>query len=166
MLENGVSQNSVIELSEEIFLPGSVSYNSDTFALTGAYGDELSIYRARKVWREALENCFLLNDDGDLRFEVHKNKEAGQFLLHCYFLSACARYAFWRLTNHHAPEAEYMIETGHVPSSKKQRADFLAAPDMKNSIEAELERMTSKAYGTQIPLINKIKDALSKLVKD
>jgi hypothetical protein len=109
----------------EIDLPGAAIeyslgfglwYDADRLVLEGAYLDEITAYRARKRWIQTLETNFLLEDQHDFRIRVQIDPEAEHYQVRCDFLSACGRYAFWRLTHHQAPEVQYMLETAHLPS--------------------------------------------------
>jgi hypothetical protein len=109
----------------EIDLPGSAVefslgfglwYDADRLVLEGAYLDEITAYRARKRWIQTLEANFLLEDHHDFRIRVRVDPDADHYQVRCDFLSACGRYAFWRLTHHQAPEVQYMLETAHLPS--------------------------------------------------
>ena len=119
------------DLTED--LPGiqGVCFDPDSVTLQGVYSDELSLFRARKIWTATLEATFLLEGARDFRFDIFRSYEAGRFVLRCAFLSACGRYAFWRLTNNQAPEAQYEIETAHIPDSLSHHQDFVSAPDLK-----------------------------------
>ncbi len=46
--------------------------------------------------------------------------------------------SFWRLTNQQAPEAQYEIETAHIPDSASRHSDFISAPDMQPLTEQPL----------------------------
>jgi hypothetical protein len=107
-----------------------VRFNSDNISLEGRYHDEISAYRARRNWMEAFENNFLLDMGHDYTLSTTSSIEEGRFILKCNFLSACGRYAFWRLINHQAPDVQYLIETAHLPNSESAHADFIAAPDL------------------------------------
>ena len=54
-----------------------------------------------------------------------------RFMLRAHFVSACARYAFWRLTNCQAPETQYIMETAHIPVCESRHDDILSVPDMQ-----------------------------------
>jgi hypothetical protein len=105
-----------------------VCFDPENVTLEGVYADELSAYRARKCWAEALENHFLLEPEHD--FFVVIDDSTDDYRLRCEFITACARYAFWRLTNNQAPEAQYIIETAHIPKGESQFERFMQAPDM------------------------------------
>ena len=85
--------------------PGLI-YDADTVTLVGKYTDELSAHRARRQWVDLLNSYFLLERDRDYEMFVTSSLEESYFVLNCCFISACGRYAFWRLINHQAPEAE------------------------------------------------------------
>ena len=90
-------------------------YDSDRLVLSGVYLDEVTAYRARKRWIEALEKNFLLEERHDFTIKVRSAHAGKHFKVRCDFLTACGRYAFWRLTNHQAPEVQFLLETAHVP---------------------------------------------------
>lgn len=124
------ASSQLIELTEELPEIDGVRFDPESITLEGIYSDELSAYRARKVWTETLKSSFLLELDHDIQFKI-VGSNSTRFILSCEFKTACARYAFWRLTNHQAPEAQYQIETGHIPQCESREEDFLRAPDMR-----------------------------------
>lgn len=91
-------------------------YDADRLVLEGLYLDEITAYRARKRWIKTLESNFLLEEQHDFRIKVRVVADAGRYRVRCDFISACGRYAFWRLTHHQAPEVQYMLETAHLPT--------------------------------------------------
>lgn len=91
-------------------------YDADRLVLEGLYLDEITAYRARKRWIQTLESNFLLEEQHDFRIKVRAVHETGRYQVRCDFLSACGRYAFWRLTHHQAPEVQSMLETAHLPT--------------------------------------------------
>lgn len=101
-------------------------YDAETVTLLGKYNDELSAYRARKKWVEVLNSYFLLERDRDYEMFVESDLSESYFVVNCCFSSACGRYAFWRLINHQAPEAEHRLGCASLPS-------FSKAPAMANS---------------------------------
>lgn len=107
-----------------------VSFDPEEVVLEGVYRDELSAYRARRVWREALESNFLLEVKHDFNLSVDFEEEAGQFKLRCDFGTACGRYAFWRLTHNQAPETQYLIETAHIPLCESRQQELVSAADL------------------------------------
>lgn len=114
---------------------GDVRFDPENVTLKGNYRDELSAYRAKQIWNEALESHFLLDFGQDFALTVTSHSEEGRFELSCDFKSACARYAFWRLTNHQAPEVQYVIETAHIPNCELRHEEFLTAPDLRSTEE-------------------------------
>ena len=125
----------LIELKDEISYAEGVCFDPEAVTIEGKYLDELSAHRAKKGWVETLEVNFLLDPAYDVIFKVANAAEATQYILRCEFVSACARYAFWRLTNNQAPEAQYQIETAHIPDCKSRHLEFLTAPDMRSVFE-------------------------------
>lgn len=108
-----------------------VCFDPENTVLKGYYCDEISAYRARKLWVEALEYNFLLEYGQDFHISIEGDAEIELFVLNCEFLTACARYAFWRITNHQAPEVQYVIETAHIPLCESRHEDILRAPDLR-----------------------------------
>lgn len=142
-MSRGSEQHSVIELTREFPRSCQVSFDSETATLEGAYPDELSAHRARKVWIDTLESNFLLEKNHDFKIRVEGTVEDSAFALRCDFLTACGRYAFWRLTNDQAPEAQYIIETAHIPNAESMYDAFLGAPDLQQQTQfyvSEIER--------------------------
>ena len=130
-MPQNVFDSQVIELTSEIPGSGSVCFDPENVLLEGSYSDQLSAYRAKKAWIEALERCFLLDVSHDFHVRVASSYTDSKFVLKCEFTTACARYAFWRLTNQQAPEAQYIIETGHIPRGESRHEDFLEVQDLK-----------------------------------
>lgn len=156
------------EFTEDYLLSEGVTFDPQETSLQGSYVDELSAYRARKGWAEALEAHFLLDAEQDFQTEVKSDLDRNVFTLNCYFHSACARYAFWRLTNNQAPEAQYLIETAHIPQCEAHLDDFIRAPDMMSKLEANsalLGRLNSSTSAMEecSSLINRIKNLVKKL---
>lgn len=96
-------------------------YDPDRLLIEGVYQDEITAYRARKRWMEALETNFLLEDSHDFSMRVRKARGGHHYRVRCDFLTACGRYAFWRLTHHQAPEVQLMLETAHIPHTLPTR---------------------------------------------
>lgn len=101
-------------------------YDADRLTLAGIYLDEVTAYRARKRWIEALENNFLLEERQDFLLKVRPVHGGKYFKVRCEFLSACGRYAFWRLTHHQAPEVQFLLETAHLPNTHLEGWEMLA----------------------------------------
>ncbi|MCO6432283.1 MAG: hypothetical protein J5J00_15625 [Deltaproteobacteria bacterium] len=108
-----------------------VRFDATRVCLTGTYADELSLFRAKRSWSEILEDNFLLEKNYDYEFTYHCDTERLNFILNCEFVTSCGRYAFWRLTNNQAPEAQYLIETAHIPNAELRHDEFLSAPDLE-----------------------------------
>ncbi len=90
-------------------------YDPDRLIVEGIYCDELTAYRARRRWIEALKVHFLLDDGVDFSLKVKLLRGNRHFKVQCSFLTACGRYAFWRLTHHQALEVQCILETAHLP---------------------------------------------------
>jgi hypothetical protein len=90
-------------------------YDAERLILEGAYLDEITAYRARRRWIETFEMNFLLEASHDFGIKVVPQDEDGRFFVRCAFLTACGRYAFWRLTHHQAPDVQFLLETAHLP---------------------------------------------------
>lgn len=108
-----------------------VKFDSESAALIAQYNDELSLFRAKKVWTSVLKNSFLLENSSDYTLASESFPELGKFVLECNFNSACGRYTFWRITNSQSPEAQYLIETAHIPLCASRHEDLIKAPDMQ-----------------------------------
>lgn len=89
-------------------------YDPERLMIEGVYQDELTAYRARRRWIEAMEKNFLLDDSVDFRLKVRCSRGGRNFRVRCDFLTACGRYAFWRITHHQAPEVQFLLETAHL----------------------------------------------------
>lgn len=101
--------------------PGLV-FDADSITLLGKFTDELSVYRAKKTWAQVLANYFLLESGRDYEMNIMRPETQGQeYALRCVFGSACGRYAFWRLVNRQAPDAEAKLYTTNIVSKKSQR---------------------------------------------
>lgn len=90
-------------------------YDPERLVIEGVYCDEVTAYRARKRWIEALELHFLLEETLDFSLKVRLSRGGRHFKVRCDFKSACGRYAFWRLTHHQALEVQNLLETAHLP---------------------------------------------------
>ena len=126
-----VFTSQVSELNAPLEEESCILFDPERVTLDGVYSDELSAHRAKRGWIDALESYFLLDHRKDFSVSVRRAIEHSRFALTCNFTSACARYAFWRLTNQQAPEAQYLIETAHVPRGDSQHERFITAPDMR-----------------------------------
>lgn len=98
--------------SDCVKLPNCLTYDADNVTLVGRYVDELTAYRFRREWVDILAGYFLLERerDYDIAIDCEENsKKETVFLLKATFNSACGRYAFWRLINRQAPDAEQLL---------------------------------------------------------
>lgn len=148
-----------VELSREVGFPGDIRFDPERIILQGCYSDQLSAYRAKKIWFETLESCFLLDADHDFTVRVISDFSDSKFYLNCSFVSACGRYAFWRLTNEQAPEAQYILETAHIPHSEMHAEELLTAPDLKPLIEGNGQDDETGCFG----LIARVKALIHRL---
>ena len=144
-----------------------VCFDPEHVTLEGAYTDELSLHRAKKVWVETLKQSFLLEKDHDFKLIAIPILEQSRFVLKCEFITACARYAFWRLTNNQAPEAQYIIETAHIPNSASRQEDFWTAPDLRAKASAltlsNIEQAILNNQSSSQTLTRVIKSTMAKL---
>lgn len=144
-----------------------VCFDAEKISLRGSYSDEISLYRAKKLWIETLMTSFLLENETDFQFTTSRD-ENSKFILTCEFKSACARYAFWRITNNQAPDAQYIIETAHIPVCSSRQDEILHAPDLRSINDAPYTPSNRARRNTSIQdmlknLVDKIrgnKDAL------
>jgi hypothetical protein len=157
-----------IDLTNELPADGGVCFDPDNVVLQGCYSDEISAFRAKKLWAETLQANFLLEPGYDFRLSVSSSLEENKFQLVCTFLTACGRYAFWRVTNNQAPEAQYVIETAHIPMSQSHQEDILRAPDMRSIHEEPLilgSDLNDYLYPRKQGFSRRIKNALAKLLR-
>ncbi len=89
-------------------------YDPERLLIEGIYCDEVTAYRARRRWIEALKVHFLLEDGVDFSLKVRLLRGNHNFKVQCRFITACGRYAFWRLTHHQALEVQCILETAHL----------------------------------------------------
>jgi len=92
-------------------------FDAEGATIIGHYENELAAHRAKRQWSEILKSYFLLENERDYETSVISCPESDYFVLYCFFTSACGRYAFWRLVNNQAPEAEERF----IECSKKQK---------------------------------------------
>jgi len=116
--------------------PGLI-YDAEGVTLFGKYQDELSAYRARREWQTIFSGHFLLENERDYEMSVFSSLEDNQFILAACFTSACGRYAFWRLVNRQAPEAEQKLN-GHRERIQKSNRNFLGSSWNADSKETTL----------------------------
>jgi len=140
-----------IELTHNVSIDLGVCFDPDNVILQGIYQDELSAYRAKRRWEETFSSHFLLDSEQDFNLEVKGNLHEGKFILTCRFLTACGRYAFWRITNNQAPETQYIIETAHIPVCSSRHEDILCAPDLHSIYEEPLILSTGELQELLFP---------------
>lgn len=121
----------VVALMAGVEFRGEVFFDPDLIMLEGRYSDELSAHRARRSWVKIFEASFLLEPEYDFSLTVSLMTDDEGFALRCSFVSACGRYAFWRLTHGQAQDAQYLLETAHVPSSLHNSAMLAGSPDLR-----------------------------------
>lgn len=141
--------------------PLGVTYDSEAVSLDGRYTDEISLHRAKKLWRQVLEGSFLLESNHDFKLMSSCSPDSGSFTLSATFLSACGRYAFWRLINNQSPEAQYLIETAHIPQCESRSEDFLRAPDLRPHIKKSLDK-SAEDNSTSASLVKWLVQVLGK----
>jgi len=100
--------------------PGLI-FDADSVTLIGKFTDEFSAHRAKKQWMEALAHHFLLEKNRDYQTEIGIIEATPHYYLRCTFESACGRYAFWRLVNHQAAEAEKKLLAPNLVNRKVGR---------------------------------------------
>lgn len=133
-----------LSLSNQADHSVGLNYDSESIAVDGRYADELSAFRARRAWTEILETNFLLERDHDYSLETASHLNEQRFHLRCTFMTACGRYAFWRLINDQAPEIQYLLETAHVPNIEGRLETILRDADP----ESELFRVSVHTHVT------------------
>ena len=139
-----------LELTHEFEQEVAVLFDSEKVLLEGRYEDELSVFRAKRVWTEVLEANFLLEKGDDFSFRTLSEAQDHHFVLTCSFKTACGRYAFWRLVNAQAPESQYLIETAHIPDGASQHFEFLRAPDLQPALGSANPRVARQSLGRRL----------------
>jgi hypothetical protein len=152
------------EASLSGYREGNVVFDPHSLLLEGLYKDEISAYRARRVWQDALEECFLLDNNRDFHLRIESQPENSRFFLRCAFRSACARYAFWRLINNQAPEAQYLIESGHIPKSETNSQESACAPDLEQ-LEVPRPSVTGNCESQETHIGKTVYTWISRLLK-
>ena len=89
-----------------------LEYLTDDVAIVRNFPDEMSAYRARKTWHKILSSHFLLEDERDYTIAIDCDHATRRYSLSCIFTSACGRFAYWRLVNKQAIEAEAALMHG------------------------------------------------------
>ncbi len=110
---------------------GEVFFDAELIMLEGRYSDELCAHRARRGWTKIFMSSFLLEKEHDFELSVVACQEDECYALRCTFVSACGRYAFWRLTHGQAIEAQYQLEVAHVPEARNGPLHLAVAPDLR-----------------------------------
>jgi hypothetical protein len=134
-MQENINNAQQSQKSEGEFL--GVCFNPDSNTIIGNYNDQISAYRARKCWQEALRLHFNLENGSDFKITVHSQSE-DIFNISCQFISATARYCFWKITNNQSPEVQYVIETAHIPMCEARYEEILKAPDLKSIYDLPL----------------------------
>lgn len=146
------------------FEQASISVFEERSLITGHYSHELSLYRAKKLWEQVLEEYFLLDRNTDFLLQTKINHEKGEFSLWCFFTSACGRYACWRVSHQHAPEALALIEIAHIPRSPSKDFERLFAPNAQIS-HSEPPPSVEIGLKAGMGIMDTVKNLLSKIVK-
>jgi len=127
-------QPEVKQCFEDLKAPSGLGlwYDAERLLLEGVYLDEITAYRARRRWIKTLEANFLLECDHDFSMKVFAEDKGERYVVRCSLLTACGRYAFWRLTHHQAPEVQFLLETAHLPcmSVRPTSAEAFLSDDM------------------------------------
>ena len=100
-------------------------YDADRVTLIGKYSDELSTHRAKKNWVDLFSSYFLLEPERDYAIKVETSLTDSHYVINCTFTSACGRYAFWRLVNQQAPDAEKQLGRTIVLNGKMNSVENL-----------------------------------------
>lgn len=126
----------------ELAKKSGLIFDAEGVTLIARCNDELSAYRAKKNWVLVLKSYFLLELERDYELSVLASPEHGYFTVSCFFISACGRYAFWRLINDQAPEAELKLGALQTSNSSPCRATLfglIKAPSSFIPIPAVLQ---------------------------
>jgi hypothetical protein len=83
---------------------------------------------------------FLLDEGLDFSLKVKLLRVGSYFKVQCVFLTACGRYAFWRLTNHQALEVQCILETAHLPRPLCVLSSHSEIDDGEEMTDAELDQ--------------------------
>ena len=148
-----------LDLAYEGFKEGLI-YDADSVILAGKYSDELSAHRARREWRNILNTYFLLDTERDYELWIQTDATQGYFVVHCCFVSACGRYAFWRLVNQQAPEAEAKLGESLHDSAVKRAMSL----NRSNKLSRKGTNMLIDSLQSQIDENEKTKNILSRLL--
>lgn len=108
-----------------------LTYDAEGVSLIGKYNDEISAHRAKRTWKNVLGNSFLLDEGRDYELWISGSIADNNFMISCSFLSACGRYAFWRLINEQAPDAEMKLR-GEAPVDKSLPSFYTESNENKS----------------------------------
>lgn len=127
---------------------GAVSFEPDLNVMLTRSVDEVSAYRTKKLWRQLLEDYFLLEDDLDFILQVEQFKGEAAWSIVCTFETASGRYAFWRMINNHVPEVVEKL-TGKVEKKSSISEHIKNALGVLSFVaEEDFEEADIKAPGT------------------
>ena len=82
-MPQNVFDSQVVELTPETSGRTCVIFDPENVRLEGGYKDQISAYRAKRIWVEALERCFLLDMGHDFQISVASNIAESHFVLRC-----------------------------------------------------------------------------------
>ena len=122
---NSNTSKNFSQINQDVTSFGFVAYAPEMYKITGEYSNEIYLFRAKKLWKMALQDTFLLENATDFKFQVRKNSKMNVYMLTCTFMSACGRYAFWRINNNQNPEVKYIIESAHLPQTADNYDELL-----------------------------------------
>jgi hypothetical protein len=117
--------------SDETSLQEGISFNPSDMRLIGIYADQLSAYRAKKVWINEFEEKFLLEFAYDYTLKVAADHQQKKYLIECEFLSSCGKYAFWRLIHNQALDVQEAIENAHLPTITAQKGKMTSIIELE-----------------------------------
>lgn len=89
---------------EKVLSLSRLVYKLEDFMIYRVFRDEVSAYRARRLWPRIFGEHMLLDVGRDYRIRVMRADNGWAAVCEC--TSACGRYAFTRLANAQAPECE------------------------------------------------------------
>lgn len=135
-------------------------YDAESVVLAGKHSDELSAHRAKRQWVGVFSSYFLLENERDYELWVTSDLAEEYFVVHCCFVSACGRYAFWRLVNQQAPEAEAKLGASLKNTTIKR---LLAAN--RSAIRSGREPFVLSALSEQINQNNETQGLIRRILK-
>lgn len=154
--------NVILKENEKVIPYGSISYAQETFEIVGEYKDEVSLYRAKKFWKMAFADIFLLENNHDFKFKIKKDRTSSKFTLTCEFITACGRYAFWRINNNQNPEVKCVIETSHLPNIFQDYEEMINKPNPLLGLNEEIFSNIEKKANNVSNILKKIIKKISK----